>query len=40
MSPEPRYSNNSRAGDRAAWAVVVKHMPDKTESQAREVIRT
>lgn len=34
-----RYSNNSRAGERAAWAVVVKHMPEKTEPQAREIIR-
>jgi AAA domain len=34
-----RYSSASKAGDRAAWRVVVKHAPDKTENQAREVIR-
>jgi hypothetical protein len=34
-----RYSGSSAAKDRAAWNVVVRHAPDKTEKQAREVIR-
>jgi DNA polymerase len=35
-----RYSAASSARDRAAWRVVVKHVADKTESQAREIIKT
>lgn len=35
-----RYSSAPRAKDRAAWKVVQKHCPDKTESQCREIIRT
>lgn len=35
-----RYSTAASAKDRAAWRVVVKHAPDKTEKQAREVIAT
>lgn len=34
-----RYSAANRAGERAAWAVVPKHSPEKTEQQAREIIR-
>jgi hypothetical protein len=35
-----RYSDARSATDRAAWKVVVEHTPDKTEAQAREVIKT
>jgi hypothetical protein len=36
-----RYSDANNAGEiRAAWRVVMRHAPDKTEQQAREVIRT
>ena len=35
-----RYSDASRAEDRAAWKVVVDEMPEKTEAQAREIIKT
>jgi hypothetical protein len=35
-----RYSAASSAKERAAWKVVVKHAPDKTEHQAREIVRT
>ena len=35
-----RYSAANRADDRAAWLVVVRHSPEKTEKQAREIIRT
>ena len=34
-----RYSAAPKADDRAAWRVVTKHAPLKTEKQAREVIR-
>lgn len=34
-----RYSDASAAGDRGAWMVVTRHAPDKTEKQAREVIK-
>jgi hypothetical protein len=34
-----RYSDAPAARERAAWPVVVKHAPDKTEAQAREVIK-
>jgi len=33
-----RYSNAPAAGDRAAWAVVQKHHPTKTEAQCRSII--
>jgi hypothetical protein len=33
-----RYSNHSRADDRAAWKIVVSHLPDKTKKQARDII--
>jgi RecA-family ATPase len=35
-----RYSDAPSAKERAAWRVVVKHAPHKTEAQAREMIRT
>jgi hypothetical protein len=35
-----RYTDAAKAGDREAWQVVVTHAPDKTEAQAREVIKT
>lgn len=35
-----RYSAAPKADERAAWRVVVKHAPEKTEKQAREVIKT
>ena len=34
-----RYSTSSGAAGRAAWRVVVEHAPDRTEHQAREIIR-
>ena len=34
-----RYTNAPNADDRAAWKVVTKHAPDKTEGQAREIIK-
>jgi hypothetical protein len=35
-----RYTNALKADDRAAWKIVIKHTPDKTECQAREIIKT
>jgi hypothetical protein len=35
-----RYSDAPRATDRAAWTVVHRHCPDKTEPECREIIRT
>ena len=35
-----RYSDGSAAKDRAAWRVVIQHAPDRTEKDAREIIRT
>jgi hypothetical protein len=35
-----RYSHAPKAEDRAAWQVVITNAPDKTEKQAREIIRT
>jgi hypothetical protein len=34
-----RYSDHSRADDRAAWRVVHKHAPQKTEKQAKEILK-
>ena len=34
-----RYTHASNAEERAAWKIVVKHAPNKTETQAREVIK-
>ncbi len=35
-----RYSSASASTDRAAWRVVTKHAPDKTESDGRRIIKT
>jgi hypothetical protein len=35
-----RYSDVPSAKTRAAWKVVLKHAPHKTEAQAREIIKT
>lgn len=35
-----RFSPAPKADDRAAWRVVVEQAPDKTEKQAREIIKT
>lgn len=35
-----RYSDASKAGNRAAWPVVQRHCPDRTEPQCREILRT
>ena len=35
-----RYSDAQAATTRAAWRVVVKHIPKKTEKQAKEIINT
>jgi hypothetical protein len=35
-----RYSDRGAAKDRAAWQVVVQHAPEKTEKQARQIVRT
>ena len=34
-----RYSSDNAAKSRAAWPVVQKHCPTKTEAQCREIIR-
>jgi AAA domain len=33
------YTDAANVKDRAAWRVVLEHMPDKTEKQAREMIK-
>jgi hypothetical protein len=35
-----RYSNDARAGGRAAWKVVLENTTGKTEAQAKEIIKT
>jgi hypothetical protein len=35
-----RYSDTPSAKKRAAWKVVIEEMPEKTEAQAREIIKT
>jgi hypothetical protein len=35
-----RYSDAPKAGTRAAWQVVQRHCPDKSEKQCREIIGT
>jgi hypothetical protein len=35
-----RYSNDGNATDRAAWPIIQRHCPDRTEHQAREIIKT
>jgi hypothetical protein len=34
-----RYSDAPKATDRAAWSVVLKHCPERNESQCREMVR-
>jgi hypothetical protein len=40
MSNGQRYSDASAAKERAAWPVVQRHCPDRTEAQCREIIKT
>jgi hypothetical protein len=40
MSNGQRYSGAPNAKERAAWPVVQRHCPDKTEAQCREIVRT
>ena len=40
MENGQRYSSAAAATDRAAWKVVMEHVPTKTEKQARTVINT
>jgi hypothetical protein len=35
-----RFSSASAAKDRAAWRIVKKHCPDKTELQCRQIVNT
>jgi hypothetical protein len=35
-----RYSDAARAPARAAWVVVQRHCPNRTEAQCREIVRT
>ncbi len=35
-----RYSSASAAADRAAWRLVTKHAPEKSEAAARRIINT
>jgi hypothetical protein len=35
-----RYSDSHNARERIAWKVVTEHAPQKTEAQAREIIKT
>lgn len=35
-----RYTDAAKAGEREAWRIVQEHAPHKTETQAREVVRT
>jgi hypothetical protein len=35
-----RYSNASKATDRAAWLAIARHCPNRTEGQAREMVKT
>jgi hypothetical protein len=34
-----RYTDASKSEDRAAWQVIVKHIPEKKEAAAREIIK-
>ena len=40
LSDGSRYSDAPNAGARAAWRVVLEFAPNKTDSQAREIIKT
>ena len=33
-----RYTDAPKGGDRSAWQVVVRHVPDKSETQARQIV--
>jgi hypothetical protein len=35
-----RYSDGPRAPTRAAWQVIQRHCPDRTEAQCREILKT
>jgi hypothetical protein len=35
-----RYSDAPKASTRAAWTVVQRHCPNRTEAQCREIVRT
>jgi AAA domain len=35
-----RFSDAPKAADRAAWVVVQRHCPDRTEAQSRDIVRT
>jgi hypothetical protein len=35
-----RYSDAASAKNRGAWKIVIKHAPNKTDHQAREIIKT
>ena len=35
-----RYSDAPKATDRAAWLVIQRHCPNRTENQCREIVRT
>jgi hypothetical protein len=39
MADGRRYSDSPAAKDRAAWKVVVQYLPDKTEDDAKRIIR-
>ena len=40
MADGNRYTDAPNAKTRAAWKVVVEEMPEKSEAQAREIIKT
>ena len=40
MENGQRFSSASAAKDRAAWPIVQKRCPDKTEPQCREIVNT
>jgi hypothetical protein len=40
MENGQRYSDAARAPNRAAWPIVLRHCPDRTEAQCREIVRT
>jgi hypothetical protein len=40
METGERFSGAASAGKRAAWPIVQRHNPDKTETQCREIVRT
>ena len=39
METGERFSGAASAGRRAAWPIVQRHSPDKSEAQCREIIR-